>query len=83
MVSFPRSKQNKMPHVYKCSWFESETHKKSHTSTYFEEPEYFEDMVFGRDWKPQVCRVYYIEVSEDSNEFRMAKLNTERALEEE
>jgi len=73
---------NKMPFVFKCSWFESERHRKSHTSICFEREEDVQ-FVFETCWKPQVCRVEYIQVDEDSDQHRLAKLNTEIAMEDE
>lgn len=70
-----------MPFVYKCSWFESEECEDSHTSTFFQREEDIQ-WVFETCWKPEVCRVKYIEVDEDSNQYRMAKLNTEIAGED-
>lgn len=58
--------------IYKCSWFESKRHKKSHTDMYYEKAEHTEWVVKSFPWAVGLAKVEYIAVPVDSKYYEMA-----------
>lgn len=64
--------------IYKCSWFETKRHKKSHTSMYFLKAEHC-GWVFGSDdYHNGLCRVELIPVLTSVVAYLSAEKNSER-----
>ena len=63
--------------IFKCSWYESKRHRKSHSNMYFKE---LKDTlwVFDRyEYNHGLARVELIKVSKNTNEYTSAVSNSE------
>jgi hypothetical protein len=69
-------------YIYKCSWFETKRHKKSHTNMYFEKAEHTKWIFETRDWFLDLVRVEYIMVHISRPEYESAVNNSKKADEE-
>lgn len=62
--------------IYRCSWFESKRHKKSHTDMYFENAKHTEWVFNSCDYLNGLAKVEYIMVGENTKYYEMAVGNS-------
>ena len=67
-----------MKYIYKMSWYDNQRCIKSNTDMYFAKEEHTR---WGHNWSSvddprEVCKIFVIEVDEDSNEYKFAVTNS-------
>ena len=63
-------------YVYKCSWYESKRHKKSHIDMFYENPDDVKWIFDTPEWHNDLVKIEYIRVCSHSNQYISASLNS-------
>jgi hypothetical protein len=66
----------KYKYIYKCSWFDSKRHKKSHTDMYYENADDVKWIFETDEWFRDLARVEYIKVCNKSKYYQLASLSS-------
>jgi hypothetical protein len=69
-------REHSYKYVYKCSWYESKRHKKSHIDMYYGDAEDVKWIFDTDEWFNDLVKIEYIRVCNKSNEYISASLNS-------